>query len=311
MSPQLFTPQEYASLEREYRKLRRAALATFTVVVATLLQLGLLLLVLAVEFHLFYAVFDRLKGPEVPGESSGSSVFLLALTGALACVGFHIRAKSAEKALVVRFMKRCVDVLIPVYAIGAGLAVASTVYFDGADAVLRATKLPADLFDGSVGQSSSWFDLVMGYAPALFSVACGVVVLVNLNIVHDLATRVWSNAESIRDRWLDAFEARRAIIVTRTCQRDHAHAQREYEALKGLDQRAEELRLAHACHAAIGDAISPYEKFLLDQKLICGNGSSFEPLRVNVNVAELEKQVERLRNISVKSIHAAMRGDKN
>jgi hypothetical protein len=312
MANALFTQEEMLALEAIAIRHRRKAA---TVPVDTVIVFGLaafLGLVGFTEYSLFHEVFAYLKGPALPGAESPWSINLLALTGTLMMAGFHVYARQHPRSAAVRLIERCTGLFLPVYALGAGLAVASIIYFDGADSlVTQAAESSQDLFAAADQAASPSFDRLLSLFPVVFSLGCGGLAIINLFVAHRLIEEIGTRAARAWRRALAGLEAHAAIKTVRAAQRRHADLMARRNALAAMGEAEHRQAVANDVIDAINAAVRPYENHLIDLR-IRGNGpdNRFAVQPSNIDPKELAKRVNALRAITMKSVLAALRGAK-
>lgn len=313
MTNALFTQAESLSFEATAIRHRRKAAAIPLTACVTLGLAAFLGVVCLSEYGLFHEVFDFLKGPAQPGDVAQWSVNLLALTGTLMMLGFHVYAEGHPNALSVRLIDRCAGLILPVYAVGAGLAVASLIYFNGADALVsQAADASHELFAApEVKAGSPVLDRLIASFPVVFAIGCGGLAVVNLMVSHRLMGAIWPNVRKIAADWHAASEARAAMAVIRSSQARFAELTQQRDALLAVDQRGHEVAAAHEILNAISTAIRPYETWLTDQQVRGGAvDNRFTVPQSNLDPKELAKRMVTLRAITPKSILASLRGSK-
>jgi hypothetical protein len=303
-------PETFTCEATAIRHRRKAALLPLTAIVTVGLT-AFLGVVGFSEYGLFHEVFDFLKGPSQPGEAGQWSVGLLALTGTLMMLGFHVYAEGHPNTLSVRLIDRCAGIILPIYALGAGLAVASLIYFNGADAlVTQAADSSRDLFSGpSIKAGTPMVDSLIASFPVIFAIGCGGLAIVNLMVSHRLMGAIWANVQRIAADWHAASEAKAAITAIRAAQRQFSELAQKRDALLAVDARSHEVAAAHEILGAISTAINPYETWLTNQHVRGGTPENRLALpQSNLDPKELAKRVAALRAITPKSILASVRG---
>jgi len=274
--------------------------------VQTLLLAGVVL----TEYSLFREIFSFIIGPAGPGEAEHWSVDTFAVTGCLMMLGYHILAHDRPGALPVRLIRACAGTLLPVYALGAGLAVASVVYFGGADALVQqAADASRDLFTAAEPAAfAPLFDKFIAGFPVVFSLACGALVVVNLHTAHRLVTLITANLEQIGARLRAARDARAAMAVIRETEKVHFALCQQRDALLAITPHDLETATARDILGVISEALRSYEQLVVQHETRVGNiGNRFAPPQTNVDPKQVEKRLQALRAINVKSITASLR----
>jgi hypothetical protein len=152
---------------------------------AALEACGAVGLVIAAEFNRFKELFTAIKGPALP------AINLLALTGTIVMNAFHLSAHGSPNGFAALAIKRSAEVLIPLYALGEWLAIASVIYFNGADAlVTQAADASRDLF---VAPNNAGTPSIVSRVISLFSAACGGLAIVNMYAGKRLISTITDN----------------------------------------------------------------------------------------------------------------------
>ncbi len=312
MNQQLFTPQELIVFEATFQKIVREANRVALLRGLALLQAFGLLMVVVVEYSLLYEVFDYLKGP-ASGSDADWSVGLLALTGTIMLLAFHLYARERNDAPAVRIINRCVDFLLPLYVLGAGAALAAIIYFNGADALIASVaESGRELFsEGGAASGNRMFERILSFAPAAFALGCSGLAVINLFASHRLASLLWSNVKDIEKRAAAATDARAAMSDIHLCLRQHAQLLSERDDISSVDQNAEDIADANRILGVIRHEIVPYETWLTDQKVRGREPDSpFVKSQTSLDVKEMQHRVAAIKAMTVKSILSAMRGTK-
>lgn len=309
MSSSVFSDRELMQFEAAHQRHRHAAFAAAPMGAITILLLLCFIFSGLVEYALAYEIFAYLKAP-LPGEEASWSVALFALSGVLMALAFHLYASEHPGAPVVRLLQRSVNVLVPLYALGAGLALAAILYFDGADAIFTApAAVTMELFSAAAAETGSPLleKLVANFA-LIFVFGCGGLAIINLYIFHKLASVLTRNVRDLTHAAFKFTTAPEAMRTIRECDREFAALSREREELAAHDPRASELAFASSIAALIQTELASIEQWLIAQQLkIKPSECRFLPQQESVgpDLKAIERRVAAIRAIDAKTIAAA------
>lgn len=314
-SPSIFTERELMQFEAEHQRHMRAALMALPMAAVTVLLVLGLIFSGGVEYALSYEIFAYLKAP-LPGEIAPWSVALFAMTGVLMALAFHLYASEHPNVPAVRLLQLSVNILVPLYALGAGLALAAILYFDGADALFKAPSAASmELFSAAAEESGSPLleKLVANFA-LVFVLGCGGLAIITLYIFHKLASIITRNIRSLAQTAFTFRTAREAMKTIRECDREYASLSRQHEELSAHDPRISELSFASSIAAFIqAELISIEERHLPHQFKIKAPECRFLPHdeSSSVDLKAIERRVAAIRAIDAKTITAAFHPDTN
>jgi len=306
---ELFTSAELARFEEMSAEMLRRAKAGGLIGVKGLMTLLALLGCIAIEYYAFKDIYDFLKAP-IPGEEAELTLSpsILALTGCLMVIAMHLRAAMKPDSLPVRVLERAVDILLPLYMIGAGLMFAGVLFFDGADGMFASSGGGLDLFTPAETEAPLITTLFeRGIAPAisvLFTLGAGAVVVITVFVGHRCLTRL---KEYAHDLWGRISDAREAVAA----HREIVSGQEDYRAVRAelLGQssaQVEQSALAAEIASVIGEELRPYQLFINDRR-INPEPNPYEPQR-ELDVDEITRRVRAIESITPSEIIAAMRG---
>lgn len=309
MTGNLLTGSELQALEARAQRHIRGRVGLWMLAGMTVLLVVTLALVLGVEYSFLKEIFTYLKGG-LPGEQEQWSVGLLSAVGVLAVAAYHFRAKDAPDSLPVQFIRRAVDVVLPLYAVGIGLIFAAILWSDGADTF---GQFSGQLFAApDVAPAGGGFDQLAAQFGKVFVLGCGGIAIINIYLGGSLIARIARNGEDIARRRASARDARKAIETIRQCQREFARLSQQREALVAVDERTAEFTLANRIAAAISEALMPYEKWLTERQLrgpTDENRLRLPESDLPFDSKEVQKRVAALKAITPKTIVAAFRAD--
>lgn len=262
-----------------------------------------------VEYVAFKEIYDFIKAP-LPGEQGVWSTPVLALTGTIVVIGFHLRATAAPESHPVRIMDRLVDVLMPVYVLGAGLMFAGILFFDGANGIFASasslTLFGADAATERPLLSSLFEQHLAPLIAALFSLAAGSVVAIGVYVGHRCLSKVRDYIGDLFGRVRDAKEAIAAYKDIQDCQREYAELVGELNQV----ERARGARLIPTLVAEIAgrisDALLPFKRWVAEKRI--NPQPSPYAAEPDLDVDEVEMRIAAIDSITPEEITAALRG---
>lgn len=262
---------------------------------------------IAIEYYAFKEIYDFLK-PPIPGEALALSPSILALTGCVMVLAMHLRSAMKPDSLPVRVLERAVDILLPLYMIGAALMFAGVLFFNGADGMFASSSGSLNIFAAPESDTPLLTRLFeRGVAPlisVLFTLGAGAVVVITVFVGHRCLTRL---KDYTGDLWGRIADARDAVAA-------HAEIVAQQEAYRIARGRLMELTEGSVQHAAlaaeigsvIDEELRPYKLFILDRR-VSPEPNPYEPQR-ELNVDEIERRVREIEAITPEEIIAAMSG---
>jgi hypothetical protein len=304
---ELFSSAELARFEGMSAEMVRRAKHGGLIAAKAAMTLIALLGCIAIEYYAFKDIYDFLK-PPMPGEALALSPSVLALTGCVMVLAMHLRAAMNPDSMPVRVLERAVDILLPLYMIGAALMFAGVLFFNGADGMFASSSGSLNIFAAPEAETPLLTRLFeRGVAPlisVLFTLGAGAVVVITVFVGHRCLSRL---KDYITDLWGRVADAREAVA---------AHAaivakQEAYRLARGRLMELTERSVQHAALAAeigsvIDEELRPYKLFILDRRLN-PEPNPYEPQR-ELNVDEIEHRVRDIEAIAPEEIMAAMRG---
>lgn len=301
---------QFAAIEQQ---ITRAALAAVPMAGVTALLVVCALVSGGVEYAISYELFAYFKAP-LPGEESQWSVALLALTGVLMALALHLHASEHPDSFAVRILRQSVSVLVPLYALGAGLALAAILYFDGADALFNANTT-AELFATAAQQSgSSLIGALVSNFALIFVLGCGGLAIINLYIFHKLLCLITANTAYVSERVLAAREAREAMQAIHSYDQQFAELSSQREALIAENPKLSEFAFANHIVSVIHQELAQAERWMLEQQVRLKppeNRFVLTEQCESVDLKEVQKRISALRAINAKTIVAAFRGEES
>lgn len=307
----VFAERECMQFAAIHQQITRAALAAIPTAGVTALLVVCALISGGVEYAISYELFAYFKAP-LPGEEAQWSVALLALTGVLMALALHLHASEHPDSFAVRTLRQSVSVLVPLYALGAGLALSAILYFDGADALFNANTT-FELFATAAQESGSSLiaALVSNFA-LIFVLGCGGLAIINLYIFHKLLCLITANTAHFSEQFLAAREGREVMQVIQACDQQYAELSSQREALIAENSRSSEFAFANHIVSVIHQELAGPERWMLEQQMRVKapeNRFVLTEQRESVDLKEVQKRISALRAINAKTIVAAFRGE--
>lgn len=299
---------QFAAIEQQ---VTRTALTAMPMAGVTILLVVCALLSGGVEYAISYELFAYFKAP-LPGEESQWSVALLALTGVLMALALHLHASEHPDSFAVRVLRQSVSVLVPLYAIGAGLALAAILYFDGADALFNANAT-AELFATAAQETgSSLISALVSNLSLIFVLGCGGLAIINLYIFHKLLSLITANTTYVTERVLAAREARETMQTIQACDQQFAELSSQREILIAQNPRLSEFAFANHIVSVIHQELAQAERWMTGQQFRLKppeNRFVLSEQSEGVDLKEVQKRITALRAINAKTIAAAFRSE--
>jgi hypothetical protein len=307
---ELFTSAEAMRFEAMRTRVVRHAKEGFVIAGKVALASLALCLVFAIEYAAFKDIYDFLKAP-IPGEDAILSPAILALTGCIMVLALHLRADMKPDSLPVRLVERAVDVLLPLYMVGAGLMFAGLLFFNGADGLFSRGADSLDLF-GDLAPAApplliTFFE--KGLAPVfsiVFVLGAGAVVVISVFVGHRCLVLIEGYIRDLSGRVRDAREAVAAHKVILECQEAYRETHGETLALTTLRERDLSAELVAEIASAIDVELRDSQLFINDGR-INPEPNPYEPQR-GLNLDEIERRVHEIESITPQEIMAAIRG---
>lgn len=305
----LLTEKEKMQCALNAQAIRRAAEKAKVLIILIILLCGGAVVSGITEYAVALEIFSFLKAP-LPGEEATWSVGLLSMIGILMALSLHLHAHQHPDSVAVRALRASVAILVPLYGLGAGAALAAIVYFDGADALFHPSQA-LELFTAVTETSQpSALDTWIPYFSVIFVLGCGGLGVISLYLTHTLLTLIRSNIELVREQMQAAKEAAECWRIIQECDRGYAKLFSERNLLAARDSKTDEVAFAHSIVAAINNELLPVEQKLTAQQLrIKPQGSRFEPHEDGeaTDFKELQRRVAAIKAIAPKTILAAFR----
>lgn len=304
---ELFTSADLARFEEMSAEMVRRAKAGSLIAVKALMTTLALSGCIAIEFYAFKEIYDFLKAP-MPGEELTLSPSVLALTGCVMVLALHLRAAMKPDSLPARVLERAVDILLPLYMIGAGLMFAGVLFFNGADGMFAPSGGSLDLFTTANPETPvlTWL-FERGVAPlisVLFTLGAGAVVVITVFVGHRCLTRIKDYTNDLWGRVRDAREAVAAHAEITRCQEDYRAARGELH--EHAAAHVQHTALAAEIGSVIAEELRPFQLFINDRR-INPDPNPYEPHH-DLDVDEVARRVRAIESITPDEIMAAMRG---
>jgi hypothetical protein len=211
----------------------------------------------------------------------------------------------------VRVLERAVDVLLPLYMIGAGLLFAGILFFNGADGLLAPAAESFAILGNPAEQSTPLLTRLFSHtvAPLIsvaFSLGAGAVIVASVFVGHRCLSLLAGYASDLDGRVRRARLATEAHKEILACQEEYRRTNGELTALEEAAARGIDRELAAELGGICSDELRPYQRHINDRR-INPEPNAFEPRR-DLDLGELEARVRAIESISPAEIIAAMRG---
>ena len=305
----LLTPQEQAQCAAKMGEIvKQARWIPFQIVL-----IGLLGFIQAavgyIEWELLLQVFKFLAG----GEEGYWSANVMACSGLLVIVGFHVLARQNPQHRAVVWISRIAGVLIPVYAVGVGLLLASILFSDGPSGMF-ADPTSFSFFEAEAATESvrgNWLEwafenLTNPLAVLIFSLAVGGLAILNLFLSHHLITAITHSMTSVYHRFTCALDARQNYAAVREAQKRFLELAHERREIALLDDEALAAEIAIEALAAIQEALSPHKCLLKDLEYAAEPSRLVVPEHIPPKPKQLARDIDKIDAISVTDIFEAL-----
>ena len=301
----LFTPHDLMRMEVVRNTTKKRALILPFLITAATLALLFQALVALIEWEIIFKIFDYIAG----SDQQNWSPHLMAFSGLLMIAAYHLLAKSRPNNIAVMIVERLAVVSILIYAIGAGLFVASILYADGLGEIIE--PLP------SIGFGQIETALEVGWIDALFedvtnplavvalSAGIGSMVIVNLFISHHLLSFLDKTTRSIYERTSEYRNVTREFKVVQKTQEAFREISDEIEELKHQDRNFQILHIASDAQDAISRGLFPHKSFVKENDHGLER-SSLDP-ELPANPDKVAKDIAKIEAITLEEIMEAMR----
>lgn len=301
----LFTQQELLRFQfLRGRHLRNTAKLPLNVGFTLLCALTLVF-VGFVEWELIYQVFDYLIGDM---EDSWSPA-LMACTGLIMVIGFHLLAKDRPTNPASLFVRAAVAILIPVYLLGTGLLTAAVIYGDGLASMVAPD---AQVVIGQIreavdnGMIDTFFAHVTNpLAVITFSLGIGSLAIINIFVAHKLLGLVISNVDEMFTKTARAREAMHDFKLIQRAQKDFLDAELAEMELYLRDDNYIRLSIAGTVLNEISAALLPHRKWLKENEY--GSPSSQFEVAEPADPKKVARDVAKIAAISQKDIMNALK----
>ena len=297
----LFTPQQIAQMQPVYNAARKAFWLIPFLVFTTAFFAVLQGLVGLVEWELMFRVFEYLAG-------DGYQFFsphLMAFTGILMIVGYHLLAENQPDNIAVKIVSRVSQALILAYAIGAGVYLSRILIDSGLG---ESGSLDIEAMMGSLDNfnQQSWLEILFskfaGPSGAMvLAVGVGGLGIVNLYISHALISRITKNIVDIRDRKVRYKAIQSDYQTVLDCQKQYAEITNDLGDLEMLDRDYISLEIASETLDMIAQNLARHEQEY--QRLIVEpEGDRFDGQTNKTDLKEIKKSIDGIRKISLNDI---------
>lgn len=301
----VFTEHEMAQIVMTFAAIKKAArwnpLFGFWIGLLVVIQ-GV---VFITEYELSYQIFDYIAGDE-----GYWNTHLMAVTGILFIIGFHVLAYNQPDNLAVRVVNLISVVFLPLYALGLGFLIMSILYEDGLAEMIAAAQ-EFTLFVAEVVIPKGWLEMFFEtfaspVSVLLFALATGGLAVVNLFVSHHLITAITKGVRTIyqrRVRFRDAKDDYHIVLESQEQFQDLA-AQRSILAGITADDIARDISAEVVL--AIQSGLAGHKQ-VLKQMEYGQEPLSFLPSGVMPDAKQLAKDVAKIDAISgndiLKAIH--------
>lgn len=257
-------------------------------------------LVFIIDWEIFFRIFDYLAGDE-----GYWSPRLMACTGGIMMLAFHLVAERQPQHLVVKVINRLSGIIIAAFVVGGGLYIASILYTDGMG------ELGGELPPIQLGQaasavvSGSWIDLVFEYvtspsAVLALSLGIGGLSIVSMFIAHHLLALI---TQLIRQIYTRSKALRSALNNQRIIRDSEARlgelTDREHE-LVFCDEDHWKLHIADQALDVIAEHLMPHQQYLQDCEFTAPEHRW--AIDQSKDVKRVERAVKKLQAISADDI---------
>jgi len=264
MNP-IFTPKENMIFAGIVSKARKSAFLIPLLALALTIVLPVLAIVFYIDWEIYFRVFDFLAGED----SEYWSAPLMACTGGIMMIAFHLLAKNHPEHRLVKLINRLSGAIIAIFAIGAGLYIAVILYNDSGG--VAGSEVPQINFGEAVSAiiQRSLIDLVFDYiaSPAAvlaFSLGIGGLSIVAMFIAHQLFSLITYLISEIytRNKTLRLVLQQQRII--RECEKRLRELQTRDQGLLFQDEQYWRVQITDDVLDVISDHLMPHEQALQD-----------------------------------------------
>ncbi len=299
----LFEPHEMAQLAKKVGEAEKQARwiplrASFIGV------LGLNQFVLGfVEYELAFQIFDY-----VASDESYWSPHVMAFTGILMIIAFHVIASENPDHVAVRWVGRIAGLLIPVYAIGLGLLLAAILFSDGLSGMISVpgefSLTVQEVTEAARGNWLEWlFEQVTNpLAITVFALAVGGLAVVNLHLSHHLINRIARGVTDLYYRHTRLTEVLDGYAVVQRSQRRYQELAHERETIARIDDEALATELATDTLAVMQEALSPHKCLLKDLEYAPDPSRLVIPEYLPPNPKQLARDIAKIDAVGVEEI---------
>ncbi len=258
-------------------------------------------LVATIEFELLYRTFQAISGRD----NEYWSPVLMACTGLIMLIAFHLLAKASESNPAVSLVKRLTPYQIGLYLVGLGLLVAGVIYLDAGSILLESTSNIVIGALPSAEPETHWLtalfeDITNPLALVIFSFGIGGLAMVNLFVAHGLLQGIKAGFAKIKDvkPEADRLSAERKTVET-SCTR-HRELQHDLNAIN-LWSHPRLLQEASVQLAGlIQDAAAKHRRYIKHRDLQPPPGLISLPDPVDPKL--VERELKKLEALDLKSI---------
>lgn len=303
---ELFTKKELLHFTWIMAQMQLALVSVLALGLFSLVQAILIVVVLTLEYELIYRLFVGISGTD----HAYWSPSLMALTGGIMVIGYHLKAKVQPNHPVVRFVEAVSLWVIAAYLLGIGLLVAALIGLD----------IPGDFLGAGSGSSlfgdsdtsltdklmpGYWIDWILTnvsnpVAIAAFSLGIGGLAVVNISVAHQLISRLVANLSTSRQCVVLARQARNLFRTVKASHKQFRSLGLELTNLAHLQPLYLAQMTANAAVEAMQEGLRPLKLWLRDHK--GKNQSRFELPTEYRDPKDIEAFVERVSAITNEDI---------
>ena len=196
----LFTQNEHMNFEGIVSEIRNKAKMVPLLILYTIISSLLLVFLGVIDWEIYFRIFEYLGG-----DDGYWSPKLMAFSGIIMMIAFHILAKNQPKHVIARIVAGLTGLIIIAFIIGGGLYISTMLYGDGMGS-MPDVEIPVVI--GQISQSvaqQGWIDAVFENVTnpvAILSLSLGIggLSIVALYIAHHLFTWINKNITEIYNR---------------------------------------------------------------------------------------------------------------
>lgn len=300
----IFTSQEHMEFEGYVYNAKKEANAVPLKVAYTLLSVVLLIPLGILDWEIFYRIFRDFNG-----QDNLWSPKLMAFTGTVMLVAYHVLAGRHPKHMVVKVVSGLTGLIIVAFMVGGGLYIADMLYVDIGEAPEADIPLPnQDTIEAEANQD--WIGALFKYftsptAKLALSLGIGGLSIVALYIAHHLLHVIEKN---ISDIYTQKSNLRRVLALLKIINQSE---------IKMAELKTQEYELSFQnseyCMQFVGEEVLeviskellPHEQILQEDKISAPVNPRWEqtPIEDKKHIAAM---IKKIRAITLSDILKAM-----